>query len=452
MKIIVQQNPKESFHELAQMEIAVPELDRTFLLDLDFSAILERSWQPHVRALDFLVISSVAYAIDKIVPRKSASDQWARNLQVTIPLSEPNEWKKAAVALSESLSFLTGDVWTFAFTQAERQFQSRRSNRRKSAKGFPKTPVVSLLSGGLDSFIGALDLLHKFPDQRLLFVSHYDRHISGPASDQDDLRRYLDSKFTGRISHFQVRVGVIPVEDATKDKYKFETSFRSRSLIFLGLAIYAAAKVAEDVPIIIPENGPIALNLPLNPSRRGACSTRTVHPFFLSSLQNALSLVGIHNPISNPYEVKTKGEMLKECKYPAFVKEAFPKSNSCGKAGRKTHWKNRSAQACGACVPCLLRRASLHVMNLDNENFGNEVLTAIPDEYPDFHALLGLIRRNPTQHEIAKSLMANGRLPLGRLSDYSGVIRRMIDEVSQWIADGASSKARKLAGIKKSVR
>ena len=39
---------------------------------------------------------------------------------------------------------------------------------------------------------------------------------------------------------------------------KFETSFRSRSLIFLGLAVYPALKVGDAVPILIPENGPIS--------------------------------------------------------------------------------------------------------------------------------------------------------------------------------------------------
>src|SRR5439155_7870317 len=173
------------------------------------------------------------------------------------------------------ISFLTGDVWKLTFRQAERQFQQRRKNRRKSPVGFPTTPVISLLSGGLDSFVGALNLLKKYPDQRLLFVSHYDRHVTGPASDQDRIRSFLAGKFVGRINQLQVRIGVVEADEddiEQSGKHDFERSFRSRSLFFLGLGVYAAARVGDDVPIIIPENGPVALNLPLNPSRRGSCS------------------------------------------------------------------------------------------------------------------------------------------------------------------------------------
>src|SRR5262249_25652186 len=145
-----------------------------------------------------------------------------------------------------------------------------------------------------------------------------------------------------------------------KSKYKFETTFRSRSLVFLGLAVYAASKVGVDVPVLIPENGPIALNVPLNPSRRGSCSTRTVHPQFLSMLGEALRGAGLGNPIRNPYEFKTKGEMVNECRAPELLEQIYTKSNSCGKAGRKTHWQNRKARACGGCIPRLFRRASLH--------------------------------------------------------------------------------------------
>ena len=447
MKLVVDQNPTEVLHEFTKLEIVSSELSQSFVVDLDFAAILALSWKPHTRALDFLVIAAVVYAVDKIVTRKTAADHWGRILDVTIPLCEPGAWSSAASQLSDSVSFLTGDSWTFTFTQAGKSFQARRANRRKHSKGFPASPVVTLLSGGLDSLIGALDLFDKYRTERLLFVSHYDRHMSGPATDQENLRRILDAKF-GRSSHMQVRVGAIPAVE-TRVKCNFETSFRSRSLIFLGLAVYAASKIGPEVPILIPENGPIALNMPLNPSRRGACSTRTVHPFFLESLTLALKTAGIANPIRNPYAFKTKGEMVKECRFPEILKEAIWFTNSCGKANRKTHWKNRNVKACGTCVPCLFRRASLHTIGSDTEVFGNDVFKAAPAKYPDFHALLGLIRKNPTERQIAKSLLANGRLELGDLKEYSALVRRMISEVSIWLSEKASDEALALAQLQR---
>jgi len=283
MKITVEQDQDEVSHELSLLRIRVDTIERTFRLDVDFSAIVNLSWNVNVLGLDFLVICACVYAVDKIVPRASSPDRWTRELDVSIPVRNLDTWAAATDALAEAVSFLTGDRWSFEFTAAARNFSRRRQNRRSQPRGFPKSPVVSLLSGGLDSFIGAIDLLYKDPNAKPLFVSHYDGHVSGPAKDQDNVRMLLTRKYGQRLRHLQVRTGVV-VEDATEEKYQFETSFRSRSLIFLGLAVYAALKIGDEVPILIPENGPISLNIPLNPSRRGSCSTRTVHPFFVSSI------------------------------------------------------------------------------------------------------------------------------------------------------------------------
>lgn len=453
MNIVVQLKQKETFREFAVLELVVPSVRRKFTLDIDFSAILGMSWRVDTKALDFLVISAVVFAVDKIARRKQTPDRWTRNLNVTLPLQHPEDWNPAAAALAECVSFLTGDRWRFTFTQVDKPFNRRRMNRRKAPPGFPKSPVVSLLSGGLDSFAGALDLLGQHPGQRLLFVSHYDGDVAGPASDQTNLCRFLADKFPGRVSHLQVRVGLRRPTggDATDvPKYNFETSFRSRSLIFLGLAVYAASKIGKGTPIIIPENGPIALNMPLNPSRRGSCSTRTVHPCFLATLQKALAAAGVRHAITNPYELMTKGELLANCQYQGLLKSAYQLTNSCGKAGRRTHWQNRHARACGACVPCLFRRASLHAIGCDDEVYGFDVLTSRPDEHPDFHALLGLLRRKPTRKDIARELLANGRLPLAKLDLYAGVVERMIGEVGRWLSARASTSACSLAGVNRS--
>lgn len=448
MKIIVEQDAGEVFHELSLLKIQCEGIERTFRVDLNFSAIIDFSWQSHVLGLDFLIICACVYAVDKIVPREETEDLWTRTLEVTIPVRNRETWVAASDALAEAVSFLTGDSWSFEFTDAPRDFSQRRSNRRKGAPGFPKSPVASLLSGGLDSFIGAINLLHQYPEARLLFVSHYDGHVSGPATDQNNLRQLLSLKYGQRIRHLQVRVGAL-AEKSDEGKYEFETSFRSRSLIFLGLAVYAALKVGDSVPILIPENGPISVNMPLNPSRRGACSTRTVHPFFISSINRVLSLAGIPHVVQNPYFFKTKGEMIKECAGQEVLKLGIPATNSCGKAGRKQHWANKKARACGVCVPCLLRRAALNAAGLDNGVYGNEAFSGDPAGYADLHALLGLVYAKPSQGEIKKRLIANGRIPLSELSQHADVVQRMIQEVTAWVAVKGSAKVCKLAGVKR---
>lgn len=448
MKITVEQDAAEVFHELSLLKIQCEGIERSFRMDLDFSAIIDFSWHPHVLGLDFLVICACVYAVDKIVPRYETPDLWTRTLEVTIPVRNRETWVAASAALAEAISFLTGDNWSFEFTDAPRTFSQRRSNRRVHAPGFPKSPAVSLLSGGLDSFIGAINLLHEHPEAKLLFVSHYDGHVSGPATDQNNLRQLLSLKYGQRIRHLQVRVGALAEKDEN-GKYKFETSFRSRSLIFLGLTVYAALKVGDAVPILIPENGPISVNMPLNPSRRGACSTRTVHPFFISSINRVLSTAGIPHVVQNPYFFKTKGEMVKECVGQEALKLGIPQTNSCGKAGRKQHWANKKARACGVCVPCLLRRAALNFAGLDNGIYGNEAFSGDPAGYADLHALMGLVCVKPSQSEIKKRLMANGRIPFSDLSKYADVVQRMIQEVTAWVAAKGSAKVCKLAGVKR---
>ncbi|HEY1082882.1 MAG TPA: Qat anti-phage system QueC-like protein QatC [Prosthecobacter sp.] len=449
MKFDVQQSQSAVRSEMTALIISVPELGRTFELDLNYSAVLEYSRLPALRALDLLVFGAVVYAIDKIASRKDATDRWTRTLEVTLPVADLTGWEEAKPHFERSISFLTGDVWRFTFVQAEHGFARHRRNRRRILERFTNSPVVSLLSGGLDSFIAAINLLHDNKRGKILFVSHYDGHVAGPASDQKRLRRVLENHFPSRIQHLQMRTGVKETDEsvsANDGKMEFETSFRSRSLIFLTLAMYAAAKAGAGTPVHIPENGPIALNLPLNPSRRGSCSTRTVHPFFLQTLQNGVDALGIDHKISNPYEFDTKGEMVRDCKRADILTQAASLSNSCAKAGRKMHWKKRTAKACGTCVPCIFRRASMHLVGADDEQYGNDVFAANPATIPDFHALLGLVSSHPTEKDIARMLFANGSLPLQDLDRYSSTVHRMLAEVRKWIKDNTAKAP--AAGIK----
>ena len=82
-----------------------------------------------------------------------------------------------------------------------------------------------------------------------------------------------------------------------------DTNFLSRSLLFIALGCYFAEILGEGTPVLVPENGPIALNFPLTPARRGSCSTRTAHPYFLGALNEILEKVGIPSPVYNPYEL-----------------------------------------------------------------------------------------------------------------------------------------------------
>ncbi len=453
MKVEVQIHPTEAAHEFAKTDLVIAALDAKLQLDLNIEPYLKFSWTASPVVLDLLLISAVVYAADKAISRDYFEDRWTRTIDVSIPVHDSDRWNSASALLAHSISFLTGDHWRFEFVPTTSRWIRKRRNRR-SAKGFPSSPVVSLLSGGLDSFIGALDLLSEHSN-RFLFASHYDGKVPGPKSDQSRLLELLETHFPRQIRHLQMRIGVQsperlsePTSAEWQAAFKFDLNFRSRSFAFLGIAILAANKIGANTPVWIPENGPIALNMPLNPSRRGSCSTRTVHPHFLSSIQKLLDAVGIQHEVSNPYALYTKGEMVRDCKAQGVLKVGCQLTNSCAKSGHNVHWDVRNAGACGRCVPCIFRRASLHVASLDNQTYGYDVLKRDFREDEDFYALLGLIRRNPSDSEIARILLANGTLPIHQLNDYVEVESRMIAEVRQWLADKANQKIKNFARIK----
>ena len=111
--------------------------------------------------------------------------------------------------------------------------------------------------------------------------------------------------------------------------------------------------------LMVPENGLIALNVPLDETRVGSFSTRTTHPFYLSLWNKLLLGLGLNISVKNPYWDKTKGEMASECKSKDALYETMKLSFSCSSPG-KARWRGLSPQHCGYCVPCIIRRAAMH--------------------------------------------------------------------------------------------
>src|SRR5690606_18570612 len=86
--------------------------------------------------------------------------------------------------------------------------------------------------------------------------------------------------------------------------------------------------------------------------RIGSLSTRTTHPFSLRQLQSIWDAVGLNVRMTNPYQLRTKGEMLLECRQQDLLRSLASRSTSCGRYARHGY------KHCGQCVPCLVRRAA----------------------------------------------------------------------------------------------
>lgn len=146
-------------------------------------------------ALDMFYISLFAFGVDRIIPRDYADDSWTRDFKLYIPVLDKEAWLENKNLLEEMLSFLSGDSWEVEFRGRE---LNDRETKFKNSIEDDKTNIefnkVCMLSGGLDSFIGAVDLLDNGSENDTLFVSHYGGG-KGVKEYQDILREKLIDRY-----------------------------------------------------------------------------------------------------------------------------------------------------------------------------------------------------------------------------------------------------------------
>jgi hypothetical protein len=189
---------------LAAISVRMPELENSFDLDLPFERLYERCGIPDDVTLDFLITASLCYVIDKTFPRRSAVDSWTREIKVEFPVSAPKLWRGVAHNLESALGFLTGDIWQISFRRSDGAFLrldpgAVNSRRREHVPKITGATGVCLFSGGLDSLIGAIDLLAAEGEEKVLLIGHYD--TPGPASQQNTLFAGIEKAYPGRVTY-----------------------------------------------------------------------------------------------------------------------------------------------------------------------------------------------------------------------------------------------------------
>lgn len=325
----------------------------------NFDAFIGKVGSLPLPALEFLLFSASVFAADKKAPRRAASDRWTRHFQVSLPVSDPTVWNAASPYLSEALSFLTGDHWDLTWRRDPLQSWTTVASAPEPSD------AVCLFSGGLDSLVGAIDLLEGQPDLRVLLIGHHDSSMTPGV--QSRLAEALEGAYGHRFR--LVQAWLRPANTRPRQQFPLppgrEITTRSRSIAFLGLGLAAAAAQSPQTPLYVPENGFIAVNTPLIDARLGSCSTRTTHPHFLGQLQDGLRVIGLTNPIVNPYILATKGEVLAGCQNGALLTHLAGSSVSCAHP-EQGRYEQVGYGNCGYCFPCLIRRASLNAIGLDD--------------------------------------------------------------------------------------
>lgn len=309
-----------------------------------FKELRKSKIAPTVEALDFTIIAMAVVAADKAILRKKSADGWTRKIELCVYLHDAAKWNREKRKLENMLRFLSGDFWNLNInTLPESLIPQKKYELRQQ-------DCICLLSGGMDSLVGAIDLHEE--GRNPLFVSQTVR------GDADHQREYAMQFGTNNLCQWS---------NSVKKKGESEISTRARSIIFFAFALLASCGIDCNnqgrKELFVPENGYISLNLPLDPLRVGSLSTKTTHPIYMDNLQEIWNDVGINIDFILPYKYKTKGEVLMECKNQELMKKLIFGSTSCGKYQRKL-------QHCGVCVPCLVRRAAFLKNNLHDDTEG----------------------------------------------------------------------------------
>lgn len=372
---------------------------------------------------DLLTIAMAITAADTFVDKANADDGWSRVLRLFIPIADPQLWEPAIPILQKALHFLSGDIWEIILlSDGPRQLNSQKRGQITVMAGHD---CISLFSGGMDSGIGALNLLAR--QRRPLLISHAYR---GDSEKQILVRDHLPIK----VSRFAAIANPV-----SSKGIKTDVQMRTRSFNFLAYGALVGATLAElsvakkPVELFVPENGLIALNPPMTARRIGSLSTRTTHPYLLSLFQKILDTVGIPIQVKNPYALKTKGEMLSECSDKASLKALAEKTVSCGK------WK-RTHKQCGKCVPCIIRRASFYAAGMsdgtDYHSKGMNLASVMQDHdaRDDLMAMILAARRLPKE-DISKWVRQSGPLSIDRQTrdDLTSVATRGMGEVRSYL-------------------
>ena len=150
--------------------------------------------------------------------------------------------------------------------------------------------------------------------------------------------------------------------------------------------------------------------------------------------------------------LKTKGECVTACRDQALLSSLANKTVSGSHGSRRQDWKRKKAANCGYCVPCLFRRASLHVANLDSgKDYGFDVcadeLTADSDRSSadDLRALASALRHFESDVQIRRGIASVACVQ--PIDDYVSLVQRGLAEVRSWIAETGSSRLRKTTGV-----
>lgn len=297
-------------------------------------------------SLDFMEVARVVWEIEKHTPKRISS-QRTRQVSVTMSLRQPDLWSGPAVKLlREALRLLGNAEWSFSFTARSNGTKNSLDNLAESCVvGDDGREAVALFSGGLDSTSGLAWLKQHEVDVAL--ASFY-----GAKAKQVGIRDVL-----GFDRHFQAMC------QWAGSGTRFGGQFQYRSLLFLSLGAAVAASYGSST-LYQFENGPMAMSLPPSPNYR---MTRHAHPRLHRIVGELFEqLHGRPLVVRNPFLGMTKREgyrILESLVEPGEkLTRLLALTETCWNLNSRTVVGTITkpiGQACGLCIPCLVRRTAV---------------------------------------------------------------------------------------------
>lgn len=311
--------------------------------------------------LDLIEIARVVHEFDRRQPKRTTGAR-PKRINVRMTVRVPERWTAAARADLGALLRIQGNAeWEFDFRKRTRGKASadalvpvRPRAPKASAKAASaplsaaKLEAVVLFSGGLDSTSGLATLMQRA--ERHLLVAYYTGNLA-------QQRRIAQALGFSRLVQVQGEWAHKETHGRSGGQYWY------RSFLFLSLAM-AVAHATGAASVLQFENGPLALAVPPLDIYR---ITRHAHPLVHRHLESlAKRLTGRAISITNPFLDRTKGaavEEMREILPPRTFAEIAGETETCWYLNSRTivagQPRKRNGQPCGACVPCLVRRAAL---------------------------------------------------------------------------------------------
>jgi 7-cyano-7-deazaguanine synthase in queuosine biosynthesis len=381
---------------------------------------------PKKEAIDLLMISLAVYGADRIIKRQDTANGWKRNIHLHMPVLNTNKLDQYKDLLKRTVDFLTGDNWEFTFRERKLTMEEIEYRDRMNQIGTHKLNAnkLCMFSGGLDSFIGVIDLLESKQDDVIL-VSHYGGG-KGTREYQEALKRELITEYSISENNFYSFYAA--------PKGGQEETMRSRSFMFFSHAIAIASCFKKRIELIIPENGYISLNIPLTFSRTGTSSTRTTHPHYIELFQELLHKLGIEVSLKNPYQYNTKGEMVANCKNKEFMTKNIINTMSCSHPDVGRMRGESETQHCGTCLPCIIRRSSIKYAGITDKTkyYDKDFLIGATAKTNLNSYLLGLEKHDPARAYL--DIQLSGPI-YSNIERYESIFKRGVTELKDLLAD-----------------